>query len=172
MPPAGKRKAAPAAAQPAAKQPRGTGGRGRGGGGRGAGRKPADKGLGFGLQRANHSITGLLGAKSVAAGAEQAGEPMGEPTGELITWDYHRHDGGEKDTKIPIGNVASGRARGAKRQRRTSRQGRGSWRGRLGARCSGGQSGSWWLLCTLWSRARARRSSRDTRGAGPHNRRC
>ena len=68
----GKRPATLAATQPAAKQPRGGGCRGRGGGGRGAGRKPATRGLGFGLQQAQTSITELIGARRSEQGARSA----------------------------------------------------------------------------------------------------
>ena len=81
----GKRPATLAATQPAAKQPRGGGGRGRGGGGRGAGRKPATRGLGFGLQQAQTSITELIGARRSEQAEQEMGEPMGEPMGERFS---------------------------------------------------------------------------------------
>jgi hypothetical protein len=88
-----------AAAAPAG---RGGGGRGRGNGpvvgrggsGRGQGRKASTKGLGSNAALAvQASLSDLLGPRRSPAG-EQAEQ---EPTGELISWKYNRHDGGDKD---------------------------------------------------------------------------
>jgi hypothetical protein len=87
--------AAQAPAAPPAKVARGgrgLGSGGRGGAGRGQGRPTNKRPFGTTPGVTQIGLADMLGARRAEEHPPQA-EPTGEPTGELLTWQYTRHDG-------------------------------------------------------------------------------